>query len=249
MTIEQMPRRGQALKSGGYTKTVPRSWTDEEISWIQEKRLAGMRLSEMAEALDRSEVSIQVKLKRLGKTKDTYNSNHRDLKYAANESFFSQIQPSSVLDLYAGNSWYLDRVSRLITNDTDTKFNTDYHENAEHLIHRLWLDKSKFDLIDLDPYGSAYECFLPAIKMAQKGLVVSFGEWGHLRWKRLDFVRDRYGIEELEDFTIDKFIDEICRIGRTQKKELVLLDSLQYGNFLRCYFQIKPYKVTEQWEG
>ena len=52
----------------------------------------------------------------------------------------------------------------------------------------------RFDLIDIDPFGSAYDCFDLSIKIAEKGLIITYGEMGHIRWKRLDYVNRIYNI-------------------------------------------------------
>lgn len=239
---------GKKIKNGGITLSDPKRWTEDEIEWMTASKESGMNVAEIAAELDRTPISVQVKLKRLSKTSDTYNVKHRELKYAANTTFVENVQPKSVLDLYAGNSWYADKGLDLTTNDLSEDFDTDHHEDALKLLARLYIDSRKFDLIDLDPYGSAYECFDLAIRLAQKGIIISFGEFGHARWKRLDYVRDRYGINDLNSFESLAFISEAQRIGRLHKKELVVTDSLQYGNFLRVYFSISRYKVTEQWE-
>lgn len=239
---------GKKIKNGGITLSDPKRWTDDEIKWLIASKQAGMNVEQLAAALNRTPISVQVKLKRLSKTSDTYNAKHRELKYAANTSFLDAIHPKSVLDLYAGHSWYAGRSLDLTTNDWSDDFDTDHHEDALKLLARLYLESRKFDLIDLDPYGSAYECFDLAIRLAQKAIIISFGEFGHARWKRLDYVRDRYGISDLDSFQPPAFIAEAQRIGRLHKKELVMIDSLQYGNFLRVYFSINRYKVTEQWD-
>jgi hypothetical protein len=242
-----MPMRGLALKTS-YTKTEPKKWFQEEIKQLQDLKRNGSSVAEIAKILGRSEISIQVKLKRLSKNKDTYNKNNRLQKYSTNQEFFELLQPTSVLDLYAGNSWYKDKASTLITNDLDKSFQADYNQDALRLLCLLYLENKKFDLVDLDPFGSAYECFDLAMKLAKKGIVISFGEWGHKRWKRLDYVRSRYQINTLEDFIEDKFIQEAHRAARHNKKTLTLFRSIQYANFFRAYFVIEPLKITEQWE-
>ena len=239
---------GKKIKNGGITLSDPKRWTEDEVKWMLVAKQAGMNVADIASELDRTEISVQVKLKRLSKSSDTYNAKHRQLKYAANENFLSTLQPKSVLDLYAGHSWYLDRGLDLVTNDLSKDFETDYHQDALKLLAELYLSNRKFDLIDLDPYGSAYECFDLAMRLSKRGIVISFGEFGHARWKRLDYVRDRYSINSLDEFKPEAFINEATRIARLYKKELTLVDSLQYGNFLRAYFEITPYKVTEQWD-
>lgn len=240
---------GAHKTSGGYTKSVPREWTEKEVEWILEKKKEGYSNSAIADAIERTEVSVQIKLKRLTKTGDSYNAKHRDLKYQSNQQFLDLVQPKKVLDVYAGNSWWESNVETCWTNDTDESFDCDYKLDALELLCRMYAEGEKFDLIDLDPYGSAYECFDLAIKMSKKGIVVSFGEWGHKRWKRTDFVKPRYGIESVEDFADgEPFVKELQRIAACNKKQATPKIAIQYGNFFRVYFELTTKKVTEQWE-
>jgi hypothetical protein len=111
------------------------------------------------------------------------------------------------------------------------------------------LQGKKFDIVDLDPYGSAYDQIDLALKLAKKGLVISFGEWGHKRWKRFDFVKPRYGIEQDYDFANGhKFIQEVQRIALCNKKDAVPVIQMQYSNFFRVYFVLSEKKITEQWQ-
>ena len=236
------------VKSGSeYVKSQPRVWTDGEVEWILDAVSNGSSVAEIADAIGRTEISVQVKLKRLSKSDDSYNDKHRQVKYLANQMFLDVVQPKSVLDVFAGNSYYLGKVSSVTTNDKDEKFDTDYHLDALRLLCQLYVDGSKFDVIDLDPYGSSYDCFDLSIKMARKGMVVSFGEWGHKRWKRCDFVRPRYNIDDLSKFVPDAFIAEFQRIAAANHKNAIVFDVLQYGNFLRVYFKFEPLKIVEQW--
>lgn len=250
MTELRMPDefKGQSLTGNEYTTTKPREWTDQELAWCLEHFQNGVSAARLAEATGRSLTSVKMKLKKFSKKADDYNTADRDKKYAANELFRQLIAPGSVLDVYAGNSWWTGQADQVVTNDKDERFDTDYHLQARHLVMSMELAGAKFDVVDLDPYGSAYECFDSAIAIAQKGLVVSFGEWGHRRFKRLDFVRDRYGMASIDDFSIENLIAEVQRIGRTHKKYLEPVDVLKYRHFLRVYFTIQRHKITEQWE-
>jgi hypothetical protein len=238
---------GVEKKSGGYTKTNPKSWSAAEIEWMLARKSEGFSVADIAHALQRSDVSVQTKLKRLTKTDDSYNARFRELKYRANDLYLDALRPESVLDVYAGDSWWAKNVSNVATNDLNDLLDTDYHLDAFDLLCDLYRAAEEFDVIDLDPFGSAYECFDFAVRLAKKGVVVSFGEWGHKRWKRTDFVSSRYGIDSVEDYDADKFIAEFQRIARTHKKRAVVFDSLQYGNFLRVYFVLEGFKETSQW--
>jgi hypothetical protein len=240
---------GEYKKSGGYTSTEPRTWTEQELSWCLEQKAKGYNNKQIAQAVGRSEVSVQIKFKRVSKTSDSYNDKNRDLKYEANAKFFDLVKPDSVLDVFAGNSHWQTLCANTVTNDKDTRFWTDYNMDSLDLLCQLKLAKTKFDLIDLDPYGSAYDCFDLAIKLSKKAVVVSFGEWGHKRWKRFDFVQPRYGIGNLEDFGEgEKFVTEFQRIAAVNKKLAEPVQSIQYSNFLRVYFRLTELKITSQWD-
>ena len=116
------------------------------------------------------------------------------------------------------------------------------------MLCRMYAEGRKFDMIDLDPFGSAYDCFDLAVKMASKGLAITLGELGHKRWRRLDFVGSHYGIRTLEDFTIDNLIEHIRHIGERNKKRLVVWGFKEWQNIGRVYFRIEKLKVVEQWE-
>ena len=240
---------GEVQTGSGFTKSSPRVWTLEETAWVQEANKNGHSAKDIAEAIGRTHVSVMVKLKRLGKKQDTYNDANREIKYQANQRFVDLIKPKTLLDLYAANSYYKQHPEIVLTdNDSDTRFHTQHNQDALKLLCKLYADNERFDVIDLDPYGSAYECFDLAIKMARKGIVISFGEWGHKRWRRYDYVRPRYGITNNDEFVDQAFITEMHRIARLNHKQLEVAESLQYANFCRVYFKISKLKITEQWD-
>lgn len=238
--------KGEYNKSCGYTTTKPRKWTKEEIEWTKKLINEGYSNKEIALSLDRSETSVSIKVKRLSKKQNTYNHKHVEEKYKLNTMFLEEIKPKTILDLYCGvNSFYKDL--NTTTNDIDKNIEAEYHEDAFKLICKLYYENKKYDLIDLDPFGSAYDCFDLAIKMAKKGLVITLGELGHKRWKRLDYVGSHYDIDNLEDFTIENLIEHIQKIGLKNKKELIIWNYKEWQNIGRVYFIVKEKKITEQW--
>lgn len=246
--IPKMPEKlkGEYKQNGGYTTTNPRAWTKGEIEFMQGLKEQGYTTKEIAESMDRSETSISVKLKRITKKDDTYNQKHVIDKHETNKMFLDYIQPKTVLDAYAGNGYYKD--FETTTNDIDETKETDYHLDSLKFMCKMYLDGRKFDLVDLDPFGSAYDCFDLGIKMATKGIVITFGELGHRRWKRLDFVSRYYNIKTLEDFKIDNMIKEVQTIGLKNKKKLNVLHKVEWQNIGRVYFEVEDIKITEQWE-
>ena len=236
--------KGEHTKNGGLTKFQPRKWTEKEIEWVNMLKAKGFNTKQIAECIDRDVTQVSIKIKRMGKKDKTYNDKHRDEKYYYNDLFLAEINPNSVLDLYAGaNSYYEDKVEELYTNDENNTFGTYYSEKSEILIHKLYYDNNKYDIVDLDPFGSAYDCFDLAIKMAKKGLIITLGELGHQRFKRLDFVRRYYGIKTIEDFTTDNLVKHIIEIGERNKKKLIPIYVKDWRNIARVYFKIEPLKI------
>jgi len=233
--------KGKTTKNGGLTNFAPRQWTEKEIEWVNMLKEKGFNTKQIAECIDRDVTQVSIKIKRLGKKSMTYNQGHFEEKFAVNYDFVKEIKPNSVLDVFAGFSSVYHKLNckNVISNDKNEKSNTEYHLDALDFICQMYIDKRKFDLVDLDPFGSAYDCFDLAIKMAKKGLVITLGELGHKRFKRIDFVRRYYGIETLEDFTTDNLVNHIIKIGERNKKKLIPIYVKDWRNIARVYFKIE----------
>ena len=189
-------------------------------------------------------------MKRIGKSENRYNEHHRDEKYAINKAFLKTIQPQSVLDCFAGCKPFYDseNIYHVVSNDLNKNFATNYHMDALKLLCREYISGNRYDLVDLDPFGSAYDCFDLACKIAKKGLCVTLGEMGHKRWRRFDFIRTHYDIDCEEDFTSENLVKHIQKIGLRNKKRLSVYALKDWPNISRVWFTIEPVKITEQWE-
>lgn len=238
---------GETLKKNPYAHTVSRKWTDQEIKWMLNMLEQKQSIQSIALSMNRSKTSIKVKIKRLKKRDNTYNQNHLKEKIQLNKCFLDYIRPDTILDLYCGTGTTYKGFN-ITTNDKNKLISADYNCDAYKLICLLYYKNKKYDYIDLDPFGSAYDCFDLAIKMAKKGIAITLGELGHKRWKRLDFVRPRYNINTFKDFTIDTIIQYIQQIGVRNKKKLTIWNYKEWDNTGRVYFVIKPIKITEQWK-
>lgn len=237
---------GKYLSKNPYTKSVSRRWTEKEIEYLSYLVQHGYNNQQIATALSRTPISIQIKRKRLSKKNNEYNKKHLLEKKKINNDFVDYIKPRTVLDLYCGYNELYDSFN-VVKNDKDKKIIADYHMDALKCISLLYSKGKKFDLIDLDPYGSAFDCFDLAIKMANKGLCVTLGEMGHKRWKRLDYVERYYDIHSLDDFNSDNLIKEIIKIGLRNKKQLTVWCKKDWQNISRVWFKIDDIKITEQW--
>lgn len=252
VSCPQMPShyQGKTLSSGGVTKTAPREWTDAEIDWCMDLKRQGWSDRDIAESVGRDLTSVSIKMKRLKKSGDTYNADHIKEKYLLNDSFCEAVKPTTVLDAFSGvkHYWKTKLASGCVSNDHNTEIDADYHMEALKLLCKEYLEGNKYDLIDLDPYGSAFDCFDLALKMAKKALIVTYGELGHKRWKRLDYVRNTYQIDKLDYFNIETLIAKTQEIGRHNHKNLVVWNVGEWRNIARVYYIIEPLKITEQWE-
>lgn len=232
-----------------YIHTTPRKWTESEEAYLLQLKQEGASNKKISTILERSETAISIKLKRLKKRNYTYNNAHSSEKTKINKTFVEYIKPDSILDLYCGEGNEAYTTYNTTTNDINQSLIADYHLDALHCICKLYSENKKFDIIDLDSFGSSYDCFDLAIKMAKKGLCITLGEIGHKRFKRLDFVESRYGITSLNDFTSDNLIKVIQTMGIANKKELIVYCKKDWTNISRVWFEIKQFKQVSQWDG
>lgn len=247
--VPKMPEeyKGKTNIGCGYTKSQPREWTENEIEWVQQLHKEGYTAKEIAESVDRTDVSVKIKLKRLTKIECTYNQDHIADKYATNQRFIEHIKPQFVCDAFAGIESFYTGKCGCVTNDKNNEAKTTYHLDALKFMCLMYYKGLSFDIVDLDPFGSAFDCFDLAIKMAKKGIVITFGEIGHKRWKRLDYVSRYYNINSLEEFTLDNLIQGVQEIGRRNKKNLIVYEKKEWRNIGRVWFDVEPIKITEQW--
>lgn len=232
---------GIYIKYSGCTKTQQRKWTKEEEAFLLIKAKK-YTLSEVAECLNRTYQSIHLKYKRLNKSSISNNKPTIDKKYETNDLFIKLLNPKSILDVFAGHQSYYHNLSnvKVISNDKNNK-NHHYNMDALKLLMHLNIQDKKFDIVDLDPFGSAYDYIELALKIAKKGIIITYGEFGHKRYKRIDYVKHRYNISNFENFNIDKIILETQRLGLIHKKILIpkaILNSK--GLIYRVYFKILP---------
>ncbi len=230
----------------GVIKSIPKKWEEKEIQLLQKLKKDGLTIKEIAKKLNRTETSISIKNKRINQNNDNYNKSHRKQKYLLNERFVEIIKPKTIFDVYAGNSFYKNNIKmqniKVVDNDKDAKNNCDYNLNSLDFLHKF--RNNKIDLVDLDPYGSCFECFDYSLEIAQKGIIITFGESGHKRWKRSDFVKFRYKINSLENFNNKKFVDYVVERALIFNKRLIPIFEANFKNILRVYFEIKLIKKS-----
>jgi hypothetical protein len=249
--LDMMPREfvGPDLKNNGFCRFTPRRWTNPEIKWALDLRARGFSIPQIAVCLYRDDLGVETKLKKLSKKTATYNPAHLADKYATNDAFLAIAEPRSVLDLYAGReSWYRGKVDELYANDKLESSTNDSQGDALRTLCRLYAEGRKFDLVDLDPFGSAFDLFDLAIKTATRGIIITFGEMGCKRFARTDFIRRRYGTEMSLAIDSGALVDFVRIVGERNKKTLVPVFQRDWQNISRTYFLISGYRITEQWD-
>tara|TARA_R110001583_G_scaffold101484_2_gene247919 strand:+ start:2976 stop:3716 length:741 start_codon:yes stop_codon:yes gene_type:complete len=230
----------------GVIKSIPKKWEEKEIQFLQKLKKDGLTIKEIAKKLNRTETSIAIKNKRINQNNDDYNKTHRKQKYLLNERFIEIIKPETIFDVYAGNSFYKNNINtkniKVVDNDKNSKNICDYNLDSLDFLHKF--RNKKIDLVDLDPYGSCFECFDYSLQIAQKGIIITFGEVGHKRWKRSDFVKFRYKINSLKNFNNKKFVDYVVERALIFNKILIPIFEANFKNLLRVYFEIKLIKKS-----
>ena len=222
----------------GVIKSLPKKWSKEEVKILMQLKKNKKSFKEIAEQLERTEESCKRKYLRKRKEQDKYNVGHRSLKYEYNFKFLKEVNSENILDVFSGGiSWY-KKNTNLNVIDNDIKVDgADFKLDAFDFLYKH--RKQKFDIVDLDPFGSAFDCFDFALDIAQKGLIITFGEMCSKRFNRKDFVESRYNIKTLQDFTSDKLSNYIEKRALIFKKKLTPIIKAEMTNILRIYYKVE----------
>ena len=224
----------------GVIKSIPKKWSDEEIEKMLNLKKEGVGFDTIGKILNRTAYSCNRKYYKLQKSLDVYNDKHRDLKYQYNKEFLNKIEAKSLLDAFSGGvSWYKTNTDlEVIDNDIKVK-GADFKLDAFDFLYKY--RKKCIDIVDLDPFGSAYDCFDLALKIAEKGLIITFGEIVGRRFNRQDFVEHRYNINYIDEFntkTLSKYVENRALIYR---KKLTPIITAEMTNISRVYYKVEHF--------
>ena len=177
------------------TKILVRAGIDIDFTTKEVLARLSMRDSKTLEA------KVKVIKKEIRKEDNTYNAGHVEEKYAVNKIFVEAIEPRSILDLFCGiYSFYKSNGYRVITNDNNPDVVADYHMDALVLLNNLIQNGAQFDIVDVDPYNSPAIYIVNALKVAQKGIIITFGDhWSNIHYKKKDFIYSTYGFSYVGD--------------------------------------------------
>lgn len=206
-----------------------------------------------------SENKIKPVILKLMKETYSYNLNHIDSKYSDNDEFVKFIKPKSILDLFAGTCYYekykKDGIE-VVQNDVNGKdndilksYNFDYTIDAGRLLGKFIYEDRKFDIVDVDPFNSPMQYIENAIKIAKKGLVVTFGDFAILKMPGIDCIKKKayfyrtYGFKSISKVTIEHAISCVQKIASKNNIELNIIKISKNSNHYRVYFKISKMKA------
>lgn len=237
-------RLGELLPDLESVKGERRSWDTFQEDWVWKLYKEGFTLSQIGFCVYRTATSIQNKIRRLKKNKGVYNEKHIEEKYKTNREFLDIVKPKSVLDAYSGNGSFYNstKVKTVVSNDKNKRFKADYNMKSERLLKILESEGKKFDLVDLDPFGSAAECYKPAIRMAKKALIVTLGNIRSKHFKRIDYAKKHEGINNLKEFNSENMMRHIINLGLSENKVLTPIFIKKWRGVSRVYFKIEQNK-------
>lgn len=244
MNVPKMPNEFKGKERITHHKDYDRfsrDWTKEEEKWIWNLYKSGYKIKEMAESVDRDITSVSIKIKRLKKRYNEYNERHLEDKYNGNFEFLKLFDKNvTILDVFCGvNSFYEREGYNVLTNDKNKNINAIYHMDADKFLSLMLDEGNKFDIVDLDPFGASIIYLEKALKIAEKGLVMTLGELGHKRFKRLDFISRYYpNITKIEDITIDNMIKYILEYSKKQGYNLSVVIKKDWNQTGRVWFKI-----------
>lgn len=214
------------------------------INKIIELKEEGFSYKHLSDKFGYSTELIKAWVNKNKKAKNTYNKDHVEEKYEINKDFFEKINPETILDLYCGRNRFwasnYGSVCKVISNDNlkDKKADPDYKMtiNADQLLQAYLMVDKHFDLIDIDPYGSPRDCIEAGIKLADKGLIITFGDFKN---------RKRFSSETqnlFEDYninlpknkiTIDHIADFVVKLSNNKFE---VWGIIEWKNCDRIYF-------------
>ncbi len=226
-----------------------RSWTKEETDYLLYHKKKGATHKQLIETLGRTNHSINCKLKTFKKTAIGKNQPNIIDKYETNKLFIDLIQPNSVLDTHAGKKSYyktLD-IKNVVSND---KLHGKYNNYNLDSLKLLKMLTQNFDIVDVDPFGQVFDFIDPALKLAKKGLILTYGEFGSKPFHKKGIMGPRpatkrifnnYGFDTINDFNIDYLITKTKEMALKYNKILTVefAKSSKNKSIWRVYFSIK----------
>lgn len=189
------------------------SWTDEEEDRLSNHIECGADTDTIySDFPDRTEASLDNKIRRLKKENGLYNSKYAEQKYALNERWVSEADDElhyrlKVFDAYAGtgesSSIYEPYAKKLVCCEmADDVFDKLESRNLDAtLVNGDCIDEMRlqavgdetYNYIDLDPFGTPFYAIQHAIPLIRNGyLSVTYGDINLHHWGRTNALCRQY---------------------------------------------------------
>ena len=224
------------------------NWTKEEDRLMLQMYEEKFTPFAIAERLGRSESAIKTRIVKVGQKNNTYNIDHIQEKYEINNDFFEEILPKTILDPFSGFNryWYSnfsDRADLIIDNDIDKKIESMLHTTALEVLKLMESLNKKFDLVDIDPYGSPSLYIDLGIKLSKKGLILTFGDLKKMRnypIQNKDYIRNNYGLDlDISKTTLKDLVNHIIDLAdKKYSKQLKVYAICNWKTCDRVYFKV-----------
>jgi hypothetical protein len=180
------------------------------------------------------------------RSKKNRYAERQDFKYDLDRKFVKELGAVTIIDAYAGTSnRYASMKLEVMSNDLDNTCNTNYHLCADRFLNLIHGSGMTADVVDLDPYASCWHCLPTAIKLANKGLVVTYTDYTNWRFHRTAVIERQIGTrpKNWEEYRIGLILATIDMAEVFAKKKLRPIYLFEpTKTFLRVYYLVTDKK-------
>ena len=172
----------------------------------------------------------------------TFSKKEGQKKFKLDKDFFQYLKAKSVIDAFAGTcKTYPKEVT--LSNDINKAVKATYHMDANKFLNSL---TQTADLVDLDPFGCCNNCWEQGIRLANRGIIITYGEVKVWRYHCKDY--EYWGKilgENLKDYATSihslkyALIKRTIELGEEQGKKLRPWHVwMPMWTWLRVYYEI-----------
>lgn len=216
-------------------------YTRPELLYIMKLNDLGISYKLIAKSISRTETSVRNRCVRFRTENGTYNKNHIEEKYNLNDKFLKYLEKEnrvkSILDAYSGCNPFWTKYKKekiVITNDINENYPAMIHLPAKELIKEIYRRNKRVDLIDLDPFNTPMEYFDDAVKICNRGLIMTFGDKRGIMSNK-NLAKERYGCKVYDE---RKIIQHYIRRAKKFGIRLRVWKFVKWKMTWRVYFKV-----------
>lgn len=219
-------------------------YTRPELLYIMKLNDLGVSYELIAKSISRPESSVRTRCVKFRTENGTYNKNHIEEKYNLNDKFLKYLKKDgkigAILDAYSGRNPFWVKYDndkediRVLTNDINENYPAKLHFPAEDLVKVLHEQKYGFDIVDLDPFNTPMGCFDDAVKICNRGLIMTFGDKRGIMSNK-NLAKERYGCRVYNE---RKIIQHYIRRAKKFGVNLRVWKFVKWKMTWRVYFKV-----------